>query len=88
MIGYVSVGTNDWKRALAYYDALMAKIIAYGADRAAALARASAAIERLEVEGPVTNASLLRKLLTSPAIIENSVTTTWLEEQFAQKALP
>ena len=23
MIGYVCVGTNDWNRALAYYDALM-----------------------------------------------------------------
>ena len=23
MIGYVSVGTNDWKRGLAFYDALM-----------------------------------------------------------------
>ncbi len=26
MIGYVSVGTNDWKRALAFYDALMAEL--------------------------------------------------------------
>ena len=26
MIGYVSVGTNDWKRALAFYDTLMAEL--------------------------------------------------------------
>ncbi len=26
MIGYVSVGTNDWNRALAFYDALMAEL--------------------------------------------------------------
>ena len=26
MIGYVTVGTNDWKRALAFYDALMAEL--------------------------------------------------------------
>lgn len=26
MIGYVSVGTNDWKRSLAFYDALMTEL--------------------------------------------------------------
>jgi catechol 2,3-dioxygenase-like lactoylglutathione lyase family enzyme len=26
MIGYVSVGTNDWKRAIAFYDALMSEL--------------------------------------------------------------
>jgi catechol 2,3-dioxygenase-like lactoylglutathione lyase family enzyme len=26
MIGYVSVGTNDWNRALAFYDALMGEL--------------------------------------------------------------
>ena len=26
MIGYVTGGTNDWKRALAFYDALMAEL--------------------------------------------------------------
>ena len=26
MIGYVCVGTNDWKRALSFYDALMAEL--------------------------------------------------------------
>lgn len=31
MIGYVTVGTNDWQRALAFYDALMAEL---GAKRA------------------------------------------------------
>jgi acetyl-CoA carboxylase biotin carboxylase subunit len=71
-----------------YYDALMAKIVAYGDDRHSALARASAAVARLDVEGPVTNASLLRKLLADRAIVENSVTTTWLEDQFARRALP
>ena len=26
MIGYVSVGTNDWKRAITFYDALMSEL--------------------------------------------------------------
>jgi len=66
-----------------YYDALMAKIIAYGQDRPTALARAGNAIARLEVEGPTTNATLLQELLVNKAIIENTVTTQWLEEHFA-----
>ena len=26
MIGYVCVGTNDWQRALSFYDALMTEL--------------------------------------------------------------
>ena len=71
-----------------YYDALMAKIIAFGLDRKAALSRASQAVDSLEVEGPITNATLLRQLLAHQAVIENSVTTLWLEEQFARRTFP
>jgi len=71
-----------------YYDALMAKIIAFGQDRETALSRAGQAIERLEVAGPITNANLLKQLLASQAVIENSVTTQWLEEQFARRMFP
>jgi len=70
-----------------YYDALMAKIIAFGQDRGAALSRAARAVEGLEVSGPTTNAALLRQLLVSPAVIENSITTQWLEGQFAKGIL-
>lgn len=71
-----------------YYDALMAKIIACGPDRASALDLAARAVSRLEVEGPVTNQALLQKLLTLPAIRENHVTTRWLEDQFSAGSLP
>lgn len=71
-----------------YYDALMAKIIAAGPDRNAALALAGRAISRLEVEGPVTNRALLGKLLTLPDVVENTITTRWLEDQFDKGQLP
>jgi acetyl-CoA carboxylase, biotin carboxylase subunit len=64
-----------------YYDALMAKVIAFGADRAQALSRLRAALARLEVEGPVTNLPLLRRLVDHPDLIANRVTTRWLEER-------
>jgi acetyl-CoA carboxylase biotin carboxylase subunit len=70
-----------------FYDALMAKIIAHGPDRAAAIARLRIALDRLEVEGPMTTRLLLRRLLDLPALVENSVTTRWLEDQFNGRAL-
>lgn len=62
-----------------YYDALMAKVIAHGNDRAAALQRLRMTLQRLEIEGPVTNVSLLQRLLDAPDVVSNTVTTRWLE---------
>lgn len=71
-----------------YYDALMAKVIVTGNDRNAALALAARAIDRLEIEGPVTNRSLLARLLAHPDLVANTITTRWLEEEFAGGRLP
>lgn len=71
-----------------YYDALMAKIIAHGPDRLAALARARAAIAGLEVRGCTTNQSLLQELLDAPEIIHDTVTTRWLEDRFTKEVQP
>lgn len=68
-----------------YYDALMAKVIAHGADRDAALARARAAISGLQVRGCTTNQTLLQALLDTPEIIHGTVTTRWLEDRFAKE---
>jgi len=70
-----------------YYDALMAKIIAFGENRGTALSRAARAVDGLEVSGPMTNAALLQQLLANPAITGNSITTRWLEDQFAKGTL-
>jgi acetyl-CoA carboxylase biotin carboxylase subunit len=67
-----------------YYDALMAKVIAHGSDRAAALDRLSLTLQRLEIEGPVTNVPLLQRLLKAPDVVNNSVTTRWLEVALAE----
>lgn len=71
-----------------YYDALMAKFIATGIDRQAALALAARAIDRLEVEGPTTNRALLARLLTHPDVVANTITTRWLEDEFSEGRLP
>jgi len=63
-----------------YYDALMAKVIAYGADRAGAIDRLRRAMAGLELQGPTTNVRLLQALLDAPAVVGNEVTTRWLED--------
>jgi acetyl-CoA carboxylase biotin carboxylase subunit len=65
-----------------YYDALMAKVIAYAGDRAGALDRLRQALQRLQIEGEglLTNAPLLERLLDCPAVVNDSVTTRWLEQ--------
>jgi acetyl-CoA carboxylase biotin carboxylase subunit len=70
-----------------FYDALMAKIVAFGEDRDTALRRARAAIAGLKVDGLKTNAGLLARLLVHPAITENRVTTLWLEGALGQGEL-
>ena len=63
-----------------HYDALMAKIIAWGPDRESALQRLTLALNRLDIEGPCTNLPLLQRLVTAPDVIDNRVTTRWLED--------
>lgn len=70
-----------------FYDALMAKIIAHGSDRPAALSRLRTALAALELDGPPTTLPLLRRLLETPEVVNGAVTTHWLEDRLASGAL-
>jgi acetyl-CoA carboxylase, biotin carboxylase subunit len=62
-----------------YYDSLMAKLIAHGADRDAALDVLVEALEDLDVEGVETNRTLLISVLGHNDFRRGAVTTDWLE---------
>jgi acetyl-CoA carboxylase, biotin carboxylase subunit len=64
-----------------YYDSLMAKLIAHGADREAAVGVMLEALDRLDVEGVETNRSLLASVLAHEDFASGAVTTRWLEEE-------
>ncbi|HEY1777135.1 MAG TPA: biotin carboxylase N-terminal domain-containing protein [Solirubrobacteraceae bacterium] len=64
-----------------YYDSLMAKLIAHGADREAATAVLIEALEALEVEGVHTNRTLLLEVLSHRDFAHAQVTTRWLEQE-------
>jgi biotin carboxylase len=66
-----------------YYDSLLAKLIAHGPDRPAAIATMAKALGDLEVAGVQTNAALLSALLHHERFVSAEITTGWLEEVLA-----
>ena len=61
-----------------YYDSLVAKLIAYGADRAEAIARMRRALEMFVVEGIYTTIPLHQKILRDPDFIAGKTDTKFL----------
>jgi acetyl-CoA carboxylase biotin carboxylase subunit len=61
-----------------YYDSLVAKLIAYGSDRAEAIARMSRALGMFVVEGIYTSIPLHQKIIASPDFIAGKLDTGFL----------
>jgi urea carboxylase len=61
-----------------HYDPLLAKMIAHGPDRAAAIAQLSAAIDDSAIWGIETNLSYLRAILEAPVFRDAAMTTATL----------
>jgi len=69
----------------AYYDSLLAKVVAHGADRDAALRTLGGALERCVVEGVVTNLGLQRAVVGSAAFTAGGVDTGFLGKWLAPR---
>lgn len=65
-----------------YYDSLLAKVIASGPDREAALARMRQALTHLRVSGVETTAGFALDVLSHPDVVAGRVHTKWVEETF------
>ncbi|MDE2566948.1 MAG: ATP-grasp domain-containing protein, partial [Burkholderiales bacterium] len=63
-----------------HYDAMVAKFIAHGRDRADAVRRLTRALEAVPLLGPRTNGRFLRDLLRHPQFTAAQLTTTRLDE--------
>ncbi len=59
-----------------YYDSLLAKVIAYGTDRASAIHRLDRALARTAIMGVTTNLPFLRCVLANADFVEAKHTTT------------
>ena len=65
-----------------YYDSMVAKLIAYGEDRAQAVELTLRALDDFMVEGIHTTIPLHRAVVATPAFRQGQVTTRWLENEF------
>jgi acetyl-CoA carboxylase biotin carboxylase subunit len=62
-----------------YYDSLLGKLIVWGANREAAIARARVALDELVVDGIITNVAIHKALLTSEVFLDGKFTTNLLD---------
>lgn len=63
------------------YDPMLGKLIAWGADRAEAVARLQRALEEHSVTGIKTNSALLLGILRDPEFLRAEIFTRWLDER-------
>jgi acetyl-CoA carboxylase biotin carboxylase subunit len=62
-----------------YYDSLLAKLVVWGPDRPAAIARSRAALEELVIDGVTTNVEIHRAMLDNEVFLEGRMTTNMLD---------
>ena len=62
-----------------FYDSLLGKLIVWAPDRPQAITRLTSALDRLEIEGLPTTASLFSALADSADVQANAVHTSWME---------
>jgi acetyl/propionyl-CoA carboxylase alpha subunit len=81
----VDAGVENGSKVPPFYDPLLAKLIARGDTREAAIARARAALGALVIEGVKTNAALLARLLDDPAFRRGELSTSTLSRLLQHK---
>jgi 3-methylcrotonyl-CoA carboxylase alpha subunit len=86
------VGVFEGEEITPYYDPLLAKIIAYGADRSAAIHHLRTALAQMVVEGVKTNLDFLKWVLDVPAFQTGETTTAFVEQYWrpgkARRTIP
>src|SRR5262245_54006237 len=77
----VDTGIGEGDRIPPEYDSMIAKVIAWGADRDEARARLRRALEEMAVvvRGGATNRSFLIELLGRPEVVGGTAHTAWLD---------
>lgn len=82
----IDSGFGPGKEVSPFYDSLFAKIIVWGDTRDTVIARMDRALSEVEVEGVVTTADFLRKIVGLPEFRKGEYHTTFLEDWMATEA--
>jgi acetyl/propionyl-CoA carboxylase alpha subunit len=78
----IDAGIESGDGVPVHYDPILAKVIAFGPDRASALARLTGALDETRVHGVVTNLPFLRALARARAVLDGAFDTEWIEREF------
>lgn len=84
----IDTGVRAGDRITPYYDPMIAKLIAHGEDRNAAISRLKAALEGLVIEGLHTNANFLANVMADEAFNAGKVTTHFVEQFMERSHVP
>jgi 3-methylcrotonyl-CoA carboxylase alpha subunit len=76
----VDTGYAEGNRVTPFYDPMVMKVIAHGADRDQAIARLVQALAEMQLEGIVHNAGYLRSVLAHPAFGRGELHTGFLRQ--------
>jgi len=75
----VDAGYEDGSTVSPHYDAMLAKVVAWGSTRAEAIGRCAAALRATRVHGVATNRDLLVGVLTHPEFLAGATDTGFLD---------
>jgi acetyl/propionyl-CoA carboxylase alpha subunit len=78
----VDRGLEAGDEVTVHYDPMLAKIVAYGSTREAALARLTGALDPVRLHGVVTNLPFLRALVRARDVADARIDTEWIEREF------
>jgi 3-methylcrotonyl-CoA carboxylase alpha subunit len=77
----IDAGYRSGDAVSPYYDAMLAKVIAWAPTRQAAIERLNRGLEETDVRGIVTNIPFLSALVTHPKVRANAIDTSFIERE-------
>src|SRR5574340_1000859 len=78
----IDSGYSGGDRITIHYDPLIAKLVVWGEDRAAAIRRMASALRETTLLGITHNGQFLQDVMADPQFIAGDYYTTWVEERF------
>jgi 3-methylcrotonyl-CoA carboxylase alpha subunit len=84
----IDAGYREGDAVSPYYDAMLAKVIAWAPTRAAAIDRLNRGLEDTDVRGIVTNIPFLSALVTHPDVRANAIDTGFIERELKNLTPP
>lgn len=82
----IDSGLREGDEISIYYDPMVAKLIAWGADRDQVVEKLRSALEHYCIHGVRTNVSFLKAILNHPAFLEGETTTDFLAKHLPEYA--